>query len=66
MLSFYIDTKPIELPSDFSFTMMVTKNQVKRFPDCPMNLIVDLTIGDWGTKEHDETFVIKELKYVNQ
>jgi hypothetical protein len=65
MLSFFIGNSSIELSPDFSFTMMVTKNQVKRFPYCPMNLIVDLTIGDWGTKDHEETFVIKELEYVN-
>jgi beta-glucanase (GH16 family) len=56
MLRFYADN---------SCTMVVTKDQVKRFPDCPMNLIVDLTIGDWGTRDHEELFVIKELEYVN-
>ena len=48
---------------DGKAVMQVMKAQCTKFPDHPMNILVDLTIGDWGVKNHEEPFVITELSY---
>lgn len=48
---------------DGKIVMKIMKSQCTKFPDKPMNILVDLTIGAWSIKEHKEPFLISELNY---